>query len=113
MAICGTGDHVAKKLLVAGSVDEEVIARTNTQLHSRGFDRDALIALELKCIEQESPFKRCATPVADRADRLDLSLAQGPGFVHQSADQCRLAVIHVPDHHDLDPERLHSMAPSF
>ena len=98
----GAGDHVAQEFRVAGRVDQHHVARAGAEADLRGVDGDALVALGLQRIEQERPFERHAAPRADGFEHLQLALGQAAGFVQQSPDQRRLAVIDMADDDDAD-----------
>ncbi len=96
------GHHVLQELLVARRIDDDVVAGLGLELDLGGVDRHPLVALGLQRVHQEGPFERHAAPLADRLDRLELALGQGPRVVEQPADQRRLAVIDVAHDHDLE-----------
>ena len=102
LAAGSAGHHVLEELAVARRIDDHVVARLGPEADLGGVDRDALVALGLQGIHQESPFERHAAPLAGRLDRLDLALGQGAGVVEQPADQGRLAVVDVADDDDLE-----------
>ncbi len=94
------GDHVLEEFLVAGRIDDDVVAGLGAELDLGGVDGHPLVALGLERVHQEGPFERHAAPRADRLDRLELALRQRARVVEQAADQGRLAVIDVADDHD-------------
>ena len=102
--------HVLQELLVPRRVDQQVFARRAAEADLRGVDGDALVALGLHRVDHERPLEGHAALLGHRLHRLDLALGQRAGLVQQAAHQGRLAVVHVPDDHQL--ELVHHMYPS-
>ena len=96
----GAGDHVAQKFGVAGRIDQHHVARAGAEADLRGVDGDALVAFGLQRIQEERPFERHAPPCADGFQHFELAFGQAAGFVQQTSDQCRLAVVDMTDNDD-------------
>ncbi len=98
----GSGDHVAQKLDVSGSVNQDVAPTRGLEEASRRVDRDSLGLLILQGVEQEGVFEGFRIPGACSAHLIQLSLRKRMRISQQAADQGALAVVHVPDRHDVD-----------
>src|SRR5207248_3920978 len=91
-----TRDHVARVLLVAGSVGDDVLARVRGEEAVGDVDRDALLALGGEAVEQQCEVQLVALRAhAARVDleRGELVLEEELRLVQQPADQRALAVV--------------------
>ena len=92
----GAGDHVAGVLLVAGRVGDDELPPAGGEVAVRHVDRDALLALGLQAVGQQSevklrPARRAA--LAGPRQRRQLIGQDALGVVEQPADQRALAVV--------------------
>ena len=98
----GTADHVSQEFAMARRVDDHVAATGPRKPGARRVDRDRLIAFGLKCIHHEGPLERHAPSPRGTGEFLHLCGRDVPGFVQQTSDQRRLAVVDVAGEHDLE-----------
>jgi hypothetical protein len=92
----GAGDHVARVLLVARRVGNDVLALRRREVAVGDVDGDALLALRVEAVEQQGeiqPGTLGAGFARIRLQRGDLILEQGAGCVEQTADERALSVI--------------------
>ena len=110
----GAGHHVLEELLVAGRVDDDVLALLGAKPDLRGVDRDVLVALGLQRVHQIGPLERHAAALRDVRELLELAVGQRAGVVEQTADERGFAVVHVPDDDETElvPRVGHHMYPS-
>ena len=95
------GDHVLQKLLVAGRVDDDVLALVRVEPDLGGIDGDVLVALGLERVHQVGPLEGHAAALGDLLELLQLALGQRAGVVEQPADKSGFAMVHVADNDDL------------
>src|SRR5262249_28264137 len=91
-----TGQHVADVLLVAGRVGDNKTAALGTKVAICDVDRDTLLALGFKPVEQQRIVELVASaPVATGQARQRGKLVVGPraGLREQSAHQGRFSVV--------------------
>src|SRR5581483_8310482 len=90
------GDHVARVLLVARRVRDDVLARVGREEAVRDVDRDPLLALGGEAVEEEREVELLALrpePLRVGLERGDLTLEQHLRLVEEPPDQRALAVV--------------------
>jgi hypothetical protein len=85
----GSGDHVARVLLVPRRVGEDEAALADVEKAVGDVDGDALLALSGQAVDQEGHVGR----TVDLRQACHLVRGDGTGVVQQAADQGRLAVV--------------------
>ncbi len=93
--------HVGEELAVAGRIDDDDVSPGQTQPDLRGVDGDGLVPLGLERVEGEGPLDGDAAALAHRPQLLRLAGWQRADLMQQAADQGRLAVVDMADHHQL------------
>ena len=91
------GDHVLEELLVAGSVNNNVLALLGLEPDLGGVDGDVLVALGLEGVHQVGPLEGHAAAFCHGLQLLQLALGQRAGIVKQPAHKGGLAVVNVAD----------------
>jgi hypothetical protein len=87
-------DHVARVLLVAGSVGDDELAARRVEVAVGDVDRDALLALGAQAVRQQSEVHvAVAAPPRGFLDVLELVLEDRLRVVQETADERRLAVV--------------------
>jgi hypothetical protein len=90
----GGGDHVARVLLVARRVGDDVLARAGGEVAVGDVDGDALLALGLQAVgEQREVHRFHAALFRGALDGVQGVGEDGLGVVEQTADQRALAVV--------------------
>jgi hypothetical protein len=93
----GAGRHVARVLLVAGAVGDDVLALLGVEVAIGDVDRDALLPLGLQPVDEERQIDHAAAGRAPLAavvgDRRKLVLEDLLGVVQHAADQRAHAVV--------------------
>ena len=98
-----TRDHVPDKFLMAGCVDDEVVAISPMEPRLRHIDGDALELLFLEGVQEEGVLEWPASLLTDASGLFDTARLEGPGVRQQPPDERGLAVIDVPHHHEREP----------
>jgi len=92
----GGGDHVARVLLVAGRVGDDVLAGAGREVAVGDVDGDALLALGQQAVgEQRQVGGGQAALRRSLLDGVQRVGEDGLGVVEQPADQRALAVVHA------------------
>ncbi len=95
----GAGRHVARVLLVARAVGDDVLALLGVEIAVGDVDRDALLALGLQAVDEQREVDLLVAgraPLAAVAgDRRELVLEDLLRVVQHAADQRALAVVHA------------------
>ncbi len=99
---CRTGNHVLEKLLVAGRIDDDVLAALPVEERPCGVDGDALLLLFEKGIEQERIFELFALLAANGLDLFQFAVRQRTRIGIEPSEQGGLAVIDVTDNHNIE-----------
>ena len=97
----GPGDHVLEKLLVSGRVDDDVLPRVPREKRTGRVNGDALFLFFQERIEQEGVFELLSLLAADGLDLLKPAVRERAGVGIEPAEEGGLAVVHVPDEHDI------------
>ena len=94
----GAARHVARVLLVAGTVDDDEAPRRRVEVAPGDVDRDALLALGDETVDQQAEIgvRAAAGGAAGALQRLALIVIEIGGIPQQAADQSRLAVVDRP-----------------
>jgi hypothetical protein len=95
----GAGDHVAGELLMPRGVGDDELALRGREETIGDVDRDALLALGGKAVDEQRHVERsalCARLATVDLERRQLVLEQRVGVVEQPADEGRLAVVNRP-----------------
>src|SRR5206468_9180113 len=90
------GDHVAGVLFVARSIGNDELALLARKIPVGDVDRDALLALGGKSVDEKREVNLLAlrpVPFAVRLKSDKLVVEDLPRFVQQPPDQCRLTVV--------------------
>jgi len=98
----GAGDHVFQELLVAGGVNDDVLAFGGSEPDLRRVNGDILIALGLERVHEIGPLEGYAAAFGNGLELLELALGQRAGVMEQAADERGFAVVHVSHDHDLE-----------
>ena len=93
-------DHVFQELLVAGGVNDDVLAILPLKKRARGVNRDALFLLLEEGIEQEGIFEFLALALANTPDLLQLAFRKRTCIREQAAQQCGFSMVHMADDDD-------------
>src|SRR5581483_9892232 len=101
LGIGGAGDHVLEKFLVAGRVNDDVLAFLRLEPDLGGVDGDVLVALGLEGVHEVGPLKGNATALGDFLKLLELALGERASVVEQAADEGGFSVVDVADDDDL------------
>ena len=96
------GHHVLDELLVAGRVDDDVLALLRAEPDLARVDGDVLVALGLQRVHQVGELERHAAALRNRDELFVLAVGQRAGVVEEPADERGFAVVDVP--HDDEPE---------
>ena len=106
-----TGHHVLDELLVAGSVDDDVLALRRPEPDLARIDGDVLVALGLQRVHQIGELERNASALCDGDELFVFAFGKRAGVVKQTADERRFAVVDVShdDKSELVPRVRHHM----
>jgi hypothetical protein len=106
------GRHVARVLLVAGSVGQNPLAARRGEVPVRHVDGDALLALRLEPVREEREINRAGAAVPRRrGHRANLVLVDTARIVEQPPDERALPIVHAPGGADAE-EPGHQKYPS-
>ena len=79
------GNHVLEELTVTWRINNHIVACIGGEPDLRRVNRDRLIALRLKCIQDKRPLQRIRTAfLADILQLLILPVRQGTGIIEQA-----------------------------
>jgi hypothetical protein len=96
------GDHVLEKLLVAGSVNNNVLAFFCAKPDLRGVNGDVLVALGLEGVHEVGPFEGHAAALGHGLQLFQFAFGQRAGVVKEPADKRGFAMVNVADDDDFE-----------
>jgi hypothetical protein len=96
VGVRGPRRHVARVLLVTGTVDDDETAAGRIEVAPGHVDGDALLALGGEAVHQAAEIRRAGGRCRPLAQRLLLVGVQRAGVPEHAADERGLAVVHRP-----------------